>query len=95
MTTMRERVARAMWTHRQKWALSNGFLLEDWGDGTIPLANGVMDEAADALKAMFEPTGEMLEAGCASHPPDAYHSDTKLADIILAEWRAMMDVASK
>lgn len=48
-----ERVARAIWEQRRKHAREqNGIDLEEWGDGSIPRANGVMDEASAAMEAM-------------------------------------------
>jgi hypothetical protein len=95
MSEVVERVARAMWAHRQRWALSNGLALDDWGDGTVPNANGIMDEAKDAVSAMRICTPEMLEAGCMAHPEGDYHAGTTLGDIIRAEWEAMCDEALK
>lgn len=46
-----------------------------------------------ALFALRNPSPDVLEAGCASHPPGDYHAGTTLSDIILAEWQAMIDKA--
>jgi len=51
------------------------------------------DLAHVAIKAMRNPSPDVLEAGCASHPPGDYHAGTTLSDIILAEWQAMIDKA--
>ncbi len=54
-----------------------------------------LDLARAAIKAMREPTAAMMQAGCASNPPGQYHADTKLSEIIGAEWQAMIDEALK
>lgn len=68
-----ERLARAQWEARRRWAAKEYpdlLPLEEWGDGSIPKANGIMEEAAsifDELKALglaivpVEPTEEMIE----------------------------------
>jgi hypothetical protein len=73
-----------------------------WGDENRNLTD-IMHRAADALEnmprtvivALREPTEAMMQAGCASNPPGKYHADTKLSEIILAEWQAMIDEALK
>lgn len=49
-----ERVARAQWEQRRKKALE--FMpdhpLEEWGDGSVPKSNGIMEEARAAIEAM-------------------------------------------
>lgn len=56
-----EEVARGIWERRRKWAAENyGHTLEEWGDGSIPRLNGVMEEARDAIAAMREPTIDMI-----------------------------------
>lgn len=55
MSEMVERVARALWAQRQKWSLANGVLLGDWGDGSVPLSCGLVEEACEAIFAMREP----------------------------------------
>lgn len=60
--TMIERMARAMWETRRETARQSGIELEPWGDGTVPRANNVMQEARAALEAMRELDGEMMAA---------------------------------
>jgi hypothetical protein len=49
-----ERVARAMWEQRCAHTMRTaGIKLEGWGeDGVVPLANGIIEEAIAAIKAM-------------------------------------------
>jgi hypothetical protein len=61
-----EQIARAMWRVRQEYCRREyaGIApLEDWGDGSIPRANGIFDEALAALEAMRTPTRAMVAAG--------------------------------
>lgn len=44
-----EAVARSMWAARVRWAAMQGIVLEPWGDGSIPRASGIMEEAEAAL----------------------------------------------
>lgn len=57
-----EQVAREMWEVRRQKAGLVQIELEEWGDGSIPRANHIMDEARAAIEAMREPTMEMLLA---------------------------------
>jgi hypothetical protein len=84
VSEMIERVAKAMWDARRANANNNGVELEFWGDGSIPKANGIMDEARAAIEAMREPTGAMVIAGRypAGGGPEAE-----------ATWEAMIDAA--
>jgi hypothetical protein len=54
MSDQIQRVARAMWEKRRELALRSDIILEEWGDGTIPKANGIHEEAAAAIAAMRE-----------------------------------------
>jgi hypothetical protein len=63
MSEMIEQVAKAMWDARRAHANNAGIFLEFWGDGTIPIANGIMDEARAAIEAMRQPTSQMQRAG--------------------------------
>lgn len=47
-----ERIARLVWDHRRAKAAERGIELEEWGDGTIPKANFVLEEARLAIEAM-------------------------------------------
>lgn len=50
--TLVEQVARAMWEQRRKHAkatLPDLPDLEEWGDGGVPKANGIMEEARAGL----------------------------------------------
>lgn len=58
-------------------------------------ALGMAHQARAAIAAMRVPTAAMMQAGCASNPPVQYHADTKLSEIIGAEWQAMIDEALK
>ena len=86
MSDMIEQVAKAMWDVRRAHAMNEaGIELEFWGDGTIPKANGIMDEARAAIEAMREPTDEMVAAGERLEPDYQYF----MPDY----WRAMIEVA--
>lgn len=61
--TMIERVARAQWDQRRKWAEREGYTLEEWGDGSIPRANGIEEEARAAVAAMRDLSEGMLDGG--------------------------------
>jgi hypothetical protein len=52
MNEIVERVAKAMWDVRRAHANNAGIFLEFWGDGTIPRANGIMEEARAAIEAI-------------------------------------------
>lgn len=47
-----EAVARAIWGERVRQAAAYGVGLEQWGDGSIPRASGVMEEAEAAIEAI-------------------------------------------
>lgn len=50
-----EQVARKMWEQRRRWSLAKfNIALEEWGDGSIPQANGVIEEARVAIREMQE-----------------------------------------
>jgi hypothetical protein len=49
-----EDIARAMWERRRKFSGNFSIQLEEWGDGSIPKANGIIDEANAALKVVYE-----------------------------------------
>lgn len=83
---MVEKVARAMWAQRRKFAGLVPIKLEDWGDGTIPLANGIFEEAVAAIEAMREPTDEMRRSATSQGYIDS------LGDAGFV-WQAMIDAA--
>lgn len=61
MSEMVERVARAIWERRrEKYHTDYPDMrqLDEWGDGSVPRANGVEDEARSAIEAMRVPTRE-------------------------------------
>lgn len=91
-TEMVERVAKAMWAQRVKRAGSWGVELEGWGDGSVPLSNGIMDEAIAAMKAMREMTVEMQVA---IHNALEQHTGTMFHDpqITAVAWHAGIDAA--
>lgn len=85
-----EDVAKAMWDVRRAHANNEGIFLEFWGDGTIPKANGIMEEARAAIEAMREPTMLMVVAAWNLTDPlpkgeDLYHH----------AWQVMIDEALK
>lgn len=101
MTDMLERVARAiyevrppMWAEEVPGQPEPVYTEMSWETAK---ARGISFEAiaqaCAAIAAMREPTAEMMQAGCASNPPGQYHADTKLSEIIGAEWTAMIDQA--
>jgi hypothetical protein len=63
VSEMLEQVARAMWDQRRKWAGNVPIELEEWGDGSIPKANGIMEEARAALAVIEEAGYEMVPEG--------------------------------
>lgn len=89
MSEMIEMVAQAMWASRRAHANNSGIELEFWGDGTIPKANGIMDEARAAIEAMREPTNRMICAVLDLH--DSAPRTFRVSD----DWRAMIDEALK
>jgi hypothetical protein len=80
---MIERVAKAMWDARRANANNNEVELEFWGDGSIPKANGIMDEARAAIEAMREPTEAMV----------GIHSLPYCPAEMREYWHAMIDAA--
>ena len=67
-----EEVARAIWQARRDFVRKDqNWDLEEWGDGTIPKLNGVMDEAEAAIKAMQSPTEAMVNAALHDHATNA------------------------
>lgn len=90
MTDIIEDIAKAMWDVRRACANNAGVFLEYWGDGTIPKANWIMEEARAAFAVMREPTREMMVAG-ALVMPDYDPSIDDAAEC----WRAMIDKASE
>lgn len=56
MTEITERVARRIWEKRRELAKTlHGIDLEEWGDGSIPRANHIFEEASVAIEATLEP----------------------------------------
>ncbi len=49
-----DKVARAIWHDRVQRSALQGVNLEPWGDGNIPVANGIFEEAMAAIKAVRE-----------------------------------------
>jgi hypothetical protein len=57
MTETVEIVAKAIWEKRRELAKRcHGIDLEAWGDGSIPRANHVFEEAQAAIEAMVGPS---------------------------------------
>lgn len=84
---MIERVARAIWDQRRASAAALGIDLEEWGDGGIPRANKVYEEASAAIKSMREPTDPMICAVLDLH--DSAPRTFRVSE----DWRAMIDAA--
>jgi hypothetical protein len=92
--TMIERVARAQWEARRKWSAEHYDMpvpLEEWGDGALPIANGIMKEARAAVEAMREPTEAMLKA-TQDHPDHYIAGD---AGMTPAQWASAIDAILK
>lgn len=87
MIDMVEEVAKAMWDVRRANANNAGVELEFWGDGAVPKANGIMDEARAAIEAMREPTDRMICAVLDLH--DSAPKTFRVSD----DWHAMIDAA--
>lgn len=82
---MLERMARAMWEQRRKKTAEDYPTLpplEAWGDGSVPKANGIMEEARAGLEATREATESMLAAG----------EDFCTSNGMAGCWNAMLDV---
>lgn len=62
MTDMIETVARAKWEARREFARKAGVELEPWGDGSFPLANGILEETRAAIEAMSSGWVELKDA---------------------------------
>ena len=67
MTSMREKIARAVWERRRAFALTSaGIVLErfdeQWGDTNAAEANDIYGEVDAVLDALMEPTEGMLGA---------------------------------
>lgn len=90
MSEMIEEVAKAMWDVRRAHANGAGVFLEFWGDGTIPKANGIMQEARAAIEAMREPTDAMVNAANAL---DEVSKGVLITPIPERAWEAMIDAA--
>jgi len=88
MNEMIERIARAIWNQRRASVAELGIDLEEWGDGGIPRANKVFEEARAAIEAMREPTEAMLKASDSIMGGgwQNSHSDAET-------WDAMIDAA--
>lgn len=61
--TRLEQAARAAWDARRKYNLDkHSVILEEWGDGSLPRANGIFEETIALLRAIREPSDEMIAA---------------------------------
>lgn len=88
MSKMIERVARGIWDKRRQLAMDqHGIELEIWGDGSVPRANHVFEEAKAAIEAMREPTDPMICAVLDLH--DSAPRTFRVSE----DWRAMIDAA--
>lgn len=88
MSKMIERVARGIWEKRRLMAMeAHGIELEGWGDGSIPRANHIFEEARAAIEAMREPTDPMICAVLDLH--DSAPRTFRVSE----DWRAMIDAA--
>jgi hypothetical protein len=90
-------MAFAIWEKRRELAMSkHGIELEAWGDGSLPSANGVYEEASAALAAMEQPSQKMIDAGNAcddeGSPNDGDFGHTATA---VEHWRAMITAELK
>jgi hypothetical protein len=52
MSDLLDLVARAIWAERRELAALKGIVLEEWGDGSIPIANHIHSEALAAISVM-------------------------------------------
>jgi hypothetical protein len=89
--TMIERVARAQWEARRKWSAEHYDMpvpLEEWGDGSLPISNGIMQEARAAIEAMREPTDAMISDGWLTSDRDGWDGPGTC-------WNWMIDAALK
>lgn len=64
MTSMVEKVAKAIWEERRRNAAIEypECVLEEWEDASAPLRSNIMGEARAAIEAMREPTVGMKAA---------------------------------
>lgn len=88
---MIERVARAMWEVRRTKAKLASIDLEEWGDGSIPEANYILEEACSAIRVMREPTESMKKCSDEIHWGYSCHTCGGLKE----GWYAMIDAALK
>lgn len=89
MNEMVERAARAIWEKRREKARLSNIELEEWGDGSIPKANHIIDEVVAAIEAMREPTDGMI---CAVLD---LHDSAPRALRASEDWQTMIDEAMK
>ncbi len=77
-----EQIARAMWEQRSIFFAAQGIDLDGWGNGSIPTANGIMEEARAAVEAMREPGFALCKTGSLPnvHP-----------GVVDAIWKIMID----
>lgn len=98
-TEMELRVARAIWDVR--WLEAPQSIRPDWDNGSL-LRKSLTDadvvdarsrsirDARAAIRAMREPTDDMIVDGGDALDPDGYRP----WDLALPAWRAMIDAAS-
>jgi hypothetical protein len=68
-----EAVARALWASRVRQAAAQGIDLERWGDGSVPKANGIIEDAEAAIAAIDRHAQLAVSAGYRSE--DVLSSD--------------------
>lgn len=91
MTTMIERVARAMFEASRKYAALRG-VQTSWD--MYPLKNAMLDMARAAIGAMREPTDATAQAGVdADHTLEAIEGRPDYPESCANIYRAMIDAA--
>lgn len=92
MNEIIERVARALWGARRAYASREGIFLEEWGDGAVPRANGVFEEARAAIEAIREPTDDMMVEAEMKVPALLCFAEKEKSPSYKA-WQTMIDAA--
>lgn len=95
MSEKLEQVARAIWEARRTFAKDQfaGICLEEWGDGSLPILNGIMEEARAAVEAMREPSKAMKDAPELGNFFGGLHIDHLYDEAAMHVWQAMIDEA--
>lgn len=87
MTEIVDKAARALEAEMLAPLVDAGYVR---GPSDLLLSRAIVKSV---LASFRDPTPMMLAAGSKSHPDGGYRASTTLGEIIVAEWRAMIDAA--